>query len=161
MPLIINLRHLESQNLFLEGEIPAEELDLAGLDELIRAEGGLRYNLEVERHERGLLAQGTLSLSLQCECARCLVPFQQELVLPHWCSMLSWEGEDAVAVRNDCVDLTPYVREDMVLALPRRPLCKPDCGGLKVRPADGAEVTQATPSGESSAAWAMLDNLKL
>jgi len=161
MPLIINLRHLEGQNLRLEGEIPAEELDLAGIDELIRAEGGLRYDLEVERHERGLLVQGALSLALQCECARCLVPFRQELVLSNWCSMLSWEGEDAVAVRNDCVDLTPYVREDMVLALPRRPLCKPDCGGLQVRPADHSEVTHATPSGESSAAWAMLDNLKL
>jgi uncharacterized protein len=175
MPLIINLRHLEGQELHLEGEIPveeldvaglddlirAEELDLAGLDELIRTEGGLRYELEVERHERGVLAQGTLSLSLQCECARCLAPFRQELVLSNWCSMLSWEGEDAVPVRNDCVDLTPYVREDMVLALPRRPLCKPDCGGLQVRPADDPEETHATPSSGSSAAWAMLDNLKL
>ena len=160
MPLIINLRHLEGHNLRLEGEIPAEELDLAGLDELIRAEGGLRYDLEVERHERGVLVQGALSLTLQCECARCLAPFRQELVLSNWCSMLSWEGEDAVPVRNDCVDLTPYVREDMVLALPRRPLCKPDCGGL-VRPADAPEVTHATPSGEPSAAWSMLDNLKL
>jgi hypothetical protein len=36
MALIINLRHLEGRDLHLEGKIAAEELDLAGLDELIR-----------------------------------------------------------------------------------------------------------------------------
>jgi uncharacterized protein len=161
MPLIINLRHLEGRDLQLEGEIPAEELDVAGLDDLIRPDGGLRYELEVERHEQGLLAQGRLSLALQCECARCLAPFRHELVLSNWCSLLPWEGEDAVTVRNDCVDLTPYLREDMVLALPQRPLCKPECGGFQVRPSDDPGVTQAVRSDDASSAWAMLNNLKL
>jgi uncharacterized protein len=161
MPLIINLRHLEGQELHLEGEIPVEELDVAGLDDLIRPDGGLKYDLAAERHERGMLLQGRLSLSLQCECARCLAPFRHELVLSNWCAMLPWEGEDAVVVRNDSVDLTPYLREDMVLALPQRPLCKPECGGFQVRSADDSGATQAMPSSESSPAWAVLNNLKL
>jgi uncharacterized protein len=161
MPLIINLRNLEGQELHLAGEIPVEELDVAGMDDLIRPDGGLSYDLEVERHEQGLLLQGRLSLTLQCECARCLTPFRRELVLSGWCSMLPWEGEDAVVVRNDSVDLTPYLREDMVLALPQRPLCKPECGGFQFRSADDSGVTQAQPSDESSSAWAVLNNLKL
>ena len=161
MALIINLRHLEGRDLHLEGEIPAEELDLAGLDELIRPIDGLDYELDVERHERGLLLQGRLSLPLECICARCLGPFRQELVLANWCSLLAWEGEDAVRIRNDCVDLTPYLREDMVLALPQRPLCKPECGGLQVRTSDDPGATHEMQAGESSPAWATLNNLKL
>jgi uncharacterized protein len=161
MAVTVNLRHLEAHSLHLEGEVPLEELDVAGLDELIRMEGGVRYDLEVERHEDGLLVQGRLALTLRCLCARCLEPFSHELVLPQWCSLLSWSGEDPVNVRNDCVDLTPYIREDMVLALPQRPLCKPECGGLQVRSADDPGVTQETQRTESSPAWAVLNNLKL
>jgi uncharacterized protein len=161
MAVTVNLRHLEAHSLHLEGEVPPEDLDVAGLDELIRMEGGVRYDLEVERHEDGLLVQGRLSLTLQCVCARCLEPFRHELVLPEWCSLLPWAGEDPVNVRNDCVDLTPYIREDMVLALPQRPLCKPECGGLQVRSIDDPGVTQEPPRSEPSPAWAVLNNLKL
>jgi len=161
MAVIVNLRHLEGRTIRLEGEVSAEELDVAGLDDLIRPEGGVRYELEVERHEEGLLVQGRLSWTLQCECARCLAPFRQELVLTAWCSLLAWAGDDPVCIRNDCVDLTPYIREDMVLALPARPLCKPECGGLQIRSTDDPGVTRQTQAGEPSAAWAMLNNLKL
>jgi len=161
MPVIVNLRQLEGRELHLEGEIPAEELDVAGMDDLIEPASGLRYSLDIGRHERGLLLQGRLDMSLQCECARCLTPFRRELSLPDWCCLLTWEGEDAVVVRNDCVDLTPQLREDMVLALPQRPLCKPDCGGLQVRSSDDPGVKHATETDKPSAAWAMLDNLKL
>jgi uncharacterized protein len=160
MPLIINLRHLEGRDLQLAGQIPSEELDVAGIDDLIRLDGGLHYELEVERHERGLLLQGRLAVTLQCECARCLTAFRHELVLPDWCALLAWEGEDAVVVRHDCVDLTPYLREDMVLALPQRPLCKPECGGLPVRSPTDPGVAHAL-QGDSSSAWAMLNHLKL
>jgi uncharacterized protein len=161
MAVIVNLRHLEAGSIRLEGEIPAEELDVAGLDDLIRLKSGVKYELEVERHEEGLLVQGRLSATLQCECARCLAPFPQELVLPDWCCLLAWTGEDPVCIRNDCVDLTPYIREDMVLALPQRPLCKPECRGLQVRSIEDRGVTQQTPPAEPSPAWGVLDDLKL
>ncbi len=161
MALIVNLRHLDGRDLHLEGEIPAAELDVTGLDELIRPVGGLRYELDVERHQRGLLLQGRLAMPLECECARCLNAFRQDLVLSNWCSLLPWDGEDAVRVRNDCVDLTPYLREDMVLALPRRPLCKPECDGLQAWSSDDPGVAREMSADKRSSAWAMLNNLKL
>jgi len=62
-----------------------------------------------------------------------------------------------VAIDNDCVDLTPFLREDILLDFPQRPLCKPDCAGLKnqaARPAEAVEQPAAT-------VWAELDKLKL
>jgi uncharacterized metal-binding protein YceD (DUF177 family) len=56
------------------------------------------------------------------------------------------------------VDLTPFAREDMLLELPRHPLCKLDCGGLKEIKTGKARKTvdEIAPS-----AWAELNKLKL
>ena len=51
-----------------------------------------------------------------------------------WIADLPLVGEEKVAVDNDCVDLTPYLREDILLAFPQHPLCEPDCRGLPKAP---------------------------
>jgi uncharacterized protein len=161
MPLRFHLRQLETEPLCLDGEIPLPELDLEGLDELMHPVGGLKHELRVERHERGLLVQGCLELPLACECARCLRPFQHVLRLSDWCRLLPLEGEDRIPVRHECVDLTPYVREDIVLALPQRPLCEPECAGLIDWSAAGPEHSSGTPlGGPPASAWAALNKLK-
>ena len=148
MPLLFNLRHLEHQDLTLEGELPVAELDLDGMDELIRVNRPVWHRLEVERHEQSVLVHGSLKLSLQCECARCLKAFEQRLEFPDWTCHLPLEGEDRVLIVNDCVDLTPYIREDILLAFPQHPLCESECCGLPAVPAganqsSGASQTKA------------------
>ena len=162
MPLVINLRHLEAHSLKLKGELPPEELNLDLRDDLVRAEKPLQYDLEAEQMEDGLLLQGRLLLPLQCLCVRCLKPFAFRLQLDKWAQLLPLAGEEKVSVVNDCVDLTPFVREDILLAFPQHPLCKTDCSGLpktfigKVKKPCGAGQTKAQAS-----AWAALDKLKL
>jgi uncharacterized protein len=162
MPLIFNLRHLEEKNLHLKGQLPVKDLDVENLDELVHAREALSYDLEIQKLEQAVLIQGTLELTLHCECARCLKPYKHPLKLEHWTCHLPLEGEDSVSVTNDCVDLTPYIREDIVLAFPQHPLCRPDCGGLAStqRKAENSPGTAAKPN-PASAAWAALDKLKL
>jgi uncharacterized protein len=161
MLLRVNLRHLERDNVELEGELPAGELDLDGVDELIKLVDPLKYRLEVQKLEKSILLQGSLELVLKCECVRCLKPFDHHLDLPDWTCLLPLEGEDMVTVTNDSVDLTPYVREDILLGFPRHPLCSADCGGLpkkavgKVKKSGGTGKTK-----EISSAWAELNKLK-
>jgi uncharacterized protein len=160
MPIIVNLRHLEDRPIQLQGEVPVEELDLTDLDELVRPAGPLRYEVELSRQEQGLLVQGRLEILFACECARCLKPFNHHLVLEDWSDLLPWEGEDGVRVANDCVDLTPYVREDMVLALPQHPLCGPECSGLSAGPPVGGKQSCGAQTPDISSAWAVLNKLK-
>jgi uncharacterized metal-binding protein YceD (DUF177 family) len=155
MSLKVNLRHLEAHALRLQGELSAEELDLAVRDEMIRTEKPLHYDLEVESLHDALLVQGTLDLTLDCECVRCLKPFAYRIKLEHWTQHLPLEGDEKVSVDNDSVDLTPFVREDILLEFPRHPLCKPDCGGLKKT----SEKTRGKQ--ENRSAWAELNKLKL
>jgi uncharacterized protein len=155
--LKVNLRHLEEHEVHLKGELPVAALDLGVNDELIRAEKPLRYDLAVELLHDAVLVTGSLALPLDCECARCLKKFKTELKLAGWALHLPLEGEDKVPVENDCVDLTPFVREDILLDFPQHPLCKPECAGLKSKIARPPEAVEKP----APAVWAELDKLKL
>ena len=157
----VNLRHLERDNVELEGELPVSELDLEDVDELIRLVDPLNYRLEVQKLEKSILVQGSLGLVLKCECVRCLKPFDYHLDLEDWTCLLPLEGEDMVVVTNDSVDLTPCVREDILLGFPRHPLCSADCGGLPKKAADKVKKTGGTgKTKDISSAWAELNKLK-
>jgi len=158
MSLKINLRHLEDHGIRLKGELPVAGLDLDVHDELVRADGSLKYDLSVELLHDAVLATGSLVLPLDCECGRCLKKFKTEIKLTCWAAHLPLEGEEKVSVENDCVDLTPYVREDMLLNFPQHPLCRPDCAGLKKT---GKASKTEDPGKLQPAVWAELDKLKL
>src|SRR5881396_1297229 len=162
MPLLFNIRHLEHRTVTLRGELPVAELDLGGIDELIQANSPLRHELVVERYERSILVQGRLGLKLRCECVRCLKSFDYPLAFDSWSCLLPLEGEDKALISNDCVDLTPYIREDIVLAFPQHPLCEPECRGLSSGPQAGPRQSSgANLAGGLPSAWAELNKLKL
>jgi|ERR1017187_2468499 uncharacterized protein len=161
MALLVNLRHLEAHDIELKGEMPAAELDLDVRDPMIRAEKPLQYVLEFQKVERSILAQGRLHLTLECQCVRCLKSFEYELNLENWTRHLPLHGEEQAAVTNDCVDLTPYVREDILLELPQHPLCEAECPGMQKRHLGQAKKTSAPgQTKKDSSAWTELDKLE-
>lgn len=161
MPIRVNLRHLQAHEINLEGELPTAELDLGLKDDMCRADQPLDYNLKAQEIENEILVQGELSLILTCECVRCLKPFKYELNLPNWTVLLPLEGEEKVPVDNDCVDLTPYLREDILLEFPQHPLCDADCRGLPAKETGKAKkAAKPDVSIQEPSAWADLDKLK-
>jgi len=160
MALLVNLRHLEADNVRLEGELPVEELDIDTRDEMIRVGGPLRYVLDVQKLEGGLLVQGRLHLGLKCQCVRCLKPFQFRLDLENWTAHLPLQGEEAVTISNDRVDLTPYLREDILLEFPQHPLCTPECGGLPKASSGKPKPSSTGQPKAGSPAWDELNKLK-
>jgi uncharacterized protein len=162
MSLLTNIRHLEKKPLHLAGELSLNELDVETLDELIRLDQPLRYEIEVQLLNHSLLVRGCLTLELQCDCVRCLKPYPHVLKLEDWACHIELEGDDKALVINDCVDLTPYVREDIVLAFPQHPLCSSDCSGLVDMQKDPEKSSgAASESGSAASAWSALDKLKL
>lgn len=157
--LSVNLRHLENRNLVLRGELSLAELDLDIRDEMIRVTQPVGYDIEIEKLDDALLVRGALHVALDCECVRCLKKFKRALDFENWTLHLPLEGEEQVSVDNDCVDLTPFVREDILLGFPQHPLCKPDCVGLK--PKTGRSKKVAGEEEQKPSAWAELNKLKL
>jgi len=158
MPLQVNIRHLEDGDLRLRGELPVAELDLPNNDELIRARLPLRYDLTAQRIADAILVQGRIELTLDCECARCLKPFQHRLELDPWTAHLPLEGPDKAVVKDDLADLTPCLREDILLEVPQHPLCEAGCAGLPNRVKENK--TKSASQTESSSAWSELNKLK-
>jgi uncharacterized protein len=160
MPILLNLRLLQTESLELSGELPAAELDLNQQDGVLHLTQPLAYDLTAAHMDNAVLVQGSLRLPLECECVRCLERFPFALELPDFALHLPLSGEDAAPVTDDCVDLTPFLREDILLTLPQHPLCKPDCRGLSQLAAGGASgQTSQTNAGASP--WAALNQLKL
>jgi uncharacterized protein len=160
MPLLVNLRQLQTEPQELSGELPVADLALERPDETLHLTHPLEHELTATFMDDAILLQGTLRLPMECDCVRCLKRFPFTLELPDFAAHLPLAGEDAVPVVDDSVDLTPFLREDILLTLPQHPLCKPDCRGLSQLAAGGASGTPPQTNAGASA-WAALNKLKL
>ncbi|KAB2675094.1 MAG: hypothetical protein DVB31_00950 [Verrucomicrobia bacterium] len=164
MPLLVNIRDLQKESAHLEGEIPVGEFAADFKDELVRFVEPLSYDLEVDRQGSELTVVGRLETEIECDCGRCLKTFRQPLVVEDFASLVPLEGEEAVAVKDDFADLTPYLREDTFLALPTNPLCTPDCRGLVPKAPDrDLRLGEGSPVGPTDGVspWDALKKLKL
>lgn len=78
--------------------------------------------------------QGKLESFVTLECSRCLKPidFRLELdVLEHFSHHPIKDGDDETHLfHGEEIDLTGVLRENILLNLPAKPLCSPDCLGL-------------------------------
>ena len=158
MIFTVQLAELDAGSLALTGEVPLAELDVELHDELMHVTHPLIYDITVTLANEFLTAEGRLATTIDCECSRCLKPFEHSLVLEDWRLELPLTGEDAPPIKDDAVDLTPWVREDIFLALPQHPLCVSGCPGLpnpESSPTETASEAEPAPS-----IWAALDSRK-
>ena len=160
MPLRVNIRHLTRQNALLEGQLSAAELDLEIHDEMIQARQPLHYDLEVQLLDDSLLVRGSLCLTLDCECVRCLKLFPYRLELTDWADEMPLKGDDKVPVVDDSVDLTGVLREDILLAFPAHPVCDSRCAGLIGTKPGVPSNKESRPAELQPSPWTELDKLK-
>jgi uncharacterized protein len=93
--------------------------------------------VEFTHTDRGIFGEGQLHSQAQLECARCLETFSQpidfHLEAQFGLPPIKSQGEPTFPIGvNGILDLTEALREQILLALPMQPLCKPDCRGLCV-----------------------------
>ena len=135
--------------LHLEGEEKGDILDLH--EEGIRVASPVRYALDVGLSEGGLFATGSLDVDLELECVRCLKPFPYALSVPDFAVQIELGTSESV-------DLTPGVREDILLALPAHPHCDWD-GATRCAGVQTPRQPEAEPA-EKPTPWEKLDQLK-
>lgn len=86
------------------------------------------------RTPQGLLLHSKLTATVAVECMRCLEPFEL-VVHPAFSELYAFKKNAAVDAElivpeTGQIDISPLVREYMILELPIKPLCKIDCKGL-------------------------------
>lgn len=97
----------------------------------------VRGTVEFTRTNRGIFGEGRLHSQVQLECARCLETFSQpldfHLEAQFGLPPIKPQGETIFPIGvKGILDLTEALREHILLDLPMRPLCRPDCRGLCV-----------------------------
>lgn len=110
--------------------------------------GGLRLDLWLESSPDGIRVKGTLRGSMALECTRCLEEYRQELDI--WVDefyrrpgigAVSPEGrplpremevpeDDEYLIEEGTIDLNVLVNDAVILNLPIKHLCSPECRGL-------------------------------
>jgi uncharacterized metal-binding protein YceD (DUF177 family) len=162
MALTINLSQLIDSPVELSGELTVEELELGSVEAAVSAKKPTVYALSISRKEQSLSIEGTVSSEIECRCVRCLTNYSHPIEFEDYKVSVALEGEDAASIINDSVDLTPYIRDDIVLSFPPHPACgKENCKlpiGLNESASNGAEPFEIE---SSSTDWSELDNLKL
>lgn len=144
----IHINQIPLEGLHIEGEEPAEILDLDPKE--FRPLSPVRYQLDIGISDNGLFATGSLEVDLELECVTCLERFPHHISVPGFAMQTELTGPETV-------DLTPYIREDIVLALPPYPHC--DSSGEKECKGPGLKPSE--PAADEPSVWVELDKLKI
>jgi len=144
----VHLKQIPPHGLHFQGEedCPIQELASEG----IRCAGPLHYDIDVGIADGGLWANGSLSQSVELRCVLCLQKFVHEIRVPSFAVHTELRGPETI-------DLTPFIREDLLLNLPAHPHCDRDsdriCNAKKVKTED--------QDARRKSDWSELDKLKL
>jgi uncharacterized protein len=153
--LIVDIARLDEDGESFSGETDAEALDFAGTKALCTPVGGIRYGVHVERIGSELLIRGQISHLFACVCSRCAKRFELEVAENNFFANFP------ITETTEFVDLTPEMREAIILALPGYPVCREDCKGICAH--CGADLNRkpcsCRPEAGDASPWAALDQL--
>lgn len=147
-----------------EKEIALEPLELGG-QRYLPVPGKVRAELVVSRASTGLLFELRFRGRVHGPCFRCL----KDAVVEESISAREYQAASPDAseelrtpyLDDDRLDLSAWARDALVLALPDKILCRPDCAGLC--PVCGADLNQEPHTHEEEepdSRWAALAELR-
>jgi uncharacterized protein len=128
-----------------------------------RLTGDVSVAVDLESTLDDIVVSGQLSVAWSDECRRCLRPLSGilEVDVEERYAPQPDPTDGAFPITGNQIDLTPMVREEILLAVQDAPLCRPDCPGLCV--VCGADL-QDGPCGCDTTTrderWAVLDRLR-
>jgi uncharacterized protein len=94
----------------------------------------LKGVIRLDRTPQGIITEADLYATVMATCVRCLEDFQQTLHA-QFAELYAYK-EDAiteaglVVPEDGNIDFTPLARDCLLLEIPIKSLCKPDCKGL-------------------------------
>jgi uncharacterized protein len=117
----------------------SDAVDILGIGVGTEAEG----KVKLTRTNRGILVQGTLKAKIPAECSRCLKVFDCPLTVKveeEYFPSIDINSGGPLEVPDEAgsltidehhiLDLSEAIRQNALLAIPMKPLCREDCGGI-------------------------------
>ena len=148
--IAVHLKQIPPEGKHLEGEEDAKCLDLGDIG--AKPVGPVAYALDVGLSGGGVFATGQVTVPVEMTCVACLQPFVYEAKVDSFAAQVQIDG-------RELVDLTPAVREELLLALPNHPRC--DLTSGHSCPYQRPDSSGGGPEKSAESAWDQLDKLKL
>ena len=145
--MLLDLSRFRSGTDHIERRVEASAFALK--DDEFRLAAPIDFVVDVQKDANKVRLVGRVKATLELECGRCLDPFTIQVDAPFDMLYLpvgtlpaakAVDGEDETAIeeddlgvayyKDDQIDLGELMREQFYLALPMKPLCRPDCRGL-------------------------------
>ncbi len=136
--------------------------------------GSVSGDVRLQRTNQGVLATGACEATIRLECVRCLEPFDLPLhvdfaemfqptidvvtgqALPH----IDEDQAFPIDARHH-LDLSEAIRQQVILALPMQPVCRPDCAGLCSICGGNRNLRHCDCEARDDARWSALAHLTL
>ncbi|OGV32247.1 MAG: hypothetical protein A2020_14615 [Lentisphaerae bacterium GWF2_45_14] len=154
--------NLDRDGTDLSGSEPASILEIEDSD-LLSCHSPIEYNLHAALVNNGILVTGSASTEINLKCGRCLKSFKYQVSSRNMCHFYE-------KVKNQELDVTEEIREDILVAFPNAYLCKKNCKGLcpkcgtnlnKSECSCAEEESPVLESSEEKSPWIELDKLKI
>jgi uncharacterized protein len=137
----INIKDLVSEFTEFTFTVPVAEFDFSPEEAILKE--AVHVDVKVEKLRKDILLQGNVKGQLELECSRCLnhflVPVNESFQLifqPFSPRTTEEEIElvkqdlDVAFYKDDIIDLTEIVREQILLSIPMIAVCDQSCRGL-------------------------------
>jgi len=120
----------------------------------------------------GAYLEGSADAHVAAQCARCLTPIDTpvhaDFAEQYYATVPVESGAglvepplDAKTIGSDFkVDLTPLLREELILVTPVAPLCRPDCAGLCPECGEDLNLRPHTHEEQIDQRWTALQGLR-
>jgi uncharacterized protein len=118
--------------------------------------------LIISRLNESVLVRGQLRSEIELECHRCLSTFTRPIKIGVAQEYAKSLGDDQMLLVDDTIDIAPLMEQEIILSLPIKIICRPDCPGLKaaaqmytkspdtgVRLENRAHITKGTKRGRT------------
>jgi len=151
----IHTAQVPPEGMTLTGDEPASNLLID--EKTLKVEEPVHYELFVQVDGTSLVVTGTLEACVKVECGRCLEWIDYDVVINDFAT----EKE----ITTEAADLTPELREDILLSLPLHPKCELTAKGKcsideKRWKAKLSASPQMQPGQQDKTVWEALDQLK-
>ena len=120
--LKVRVKDIPSQGMEIAEKDLTDKIDVQG-DQVAVTVGNLEVKAKLEKFASTILAQTRIQCTYTADCARCLEP-----VVTVWKERYAFNF--AFDQSTEFIDLTEDVRQEVILNIPPRLLCKEDCKGI-------------------------------
>ena len=169
--MIVDLSQLEGSGNAFDFMIALDTLNLE-TDEL-RVKTDIEVSGEISKNAAKTDVSGNVAFAAEIDCTRCLTPIEKQIVfsfdvtfVPREALIVSEDKElgaddlDVDALNGDELDMKEIVREQILLTLPEKILCKEDCKGLCEKCGSDLNLIDCScRDDEIDPRWAALKNL--